>query len=142
MPPPAATPPQIQAAADYAKEHGVDLRATEMDVNSQDSVDAAVQQVIEEHGRIDVIMHNAGHMVTGPSEAFTPEQLDQLFECPAPERGGAVGSVGRRLWRRGRWSAAMTHGVSRRRPVNRAVKPLPSGEAHMMPAWAGRPGGK
>lgn len=72
--------PQVQAAADYAKEHGVDLRAIEMDVNSQDSVDAAVKQIIEEHGRIDVIMHNAGHMVTGPTEAFTPEQLDELFD--------------------------------------------------------------
>ncbi|MEU1785865.1 SDR family oxidoreductase [Streptomyces sparsogenes] len=72
--------PQVRAAADYAKEHGVDLRAIEMDVNSQDSVDAAVEQIIGEHGRIDVIMHNAGHMVTGPSEAFTPEQLDELFD--------------------------------------------------------------
>lgn len=71
--------PQAQAAVDYSKQHGVDLRAVEMDVNSQDSVDAAVKQVIEEHGRIDVLVHNAGHMVTGPSEAFTPEQLDQLF---------------------------------------------------------------
>jgi NAD(P)-dependent dehydrogenase (short-subunit alcohol dehydrogenase family) len=71
---------QVQAAADYSKEHGVDLRAVEMDVNSQDSVDAAVKQLIEEHGRIDVLIHNAGHMVTGPSEAFTPEQLDQLFD--------------------------------------------------------------
>ncbi|MFE9628029.1 SDR family oxidoreductase [Streptomyces sp. NPDC006527] len=72
--------PQVQAAADYAKEHGVDLRALEMDVNSQESVDAAIKQIIEEHGRIDVVMHNAGHMVTGPSEAFTPEQLAELFD--------------------------------------------------------------
>ncbi|WP_431967327.1 SDR family oxidoreductase [Actinacidiphila sp. bgisy160] len=72
--------PQVQAARDYAKEHGVDLRAVDLDVNLQDSVDAAVKQLIEEHGRIDVLIHNAGHMVTGPSEAFTPEQLDQLFD--------------------------------------------------------------
>jgi NAD(P)-dependent dehydrogenase (short-subunit alcohol dehydrogenase family) len=71
--------PQVRAAADYAKEHGVDLRSIELDVNAQDSVDAAVGQVISEHGRIDVLIHNAGHMVTGPAEAFTPEQLAVLY---------------------------------------------------------------
>jgi NAD(P)-dependent dehydrogenase (short-subunit alcohol dehydrogenase family) len=72
--------PQVWAAADYAKEHGVDLRSIELDVNAQDSVDAAVGQVISEHGRIDVLIHNAGHMVTGPAEAFTPEQLAELYD--------------------------------------------------------------
>ncbi|CAM5356196.1 SDR family NAD(P)-dependent oxidoreductase [Streptomyces canarius] len=51
-----------------------------MDVNSDASVDSAVEQVIGEHGRIDVLIHNAGHMVTGPAETFTPEQLAQLYD--------------------------------------------------------------
>ncbi|WP_043662517.1 SDR family oxidoreductase [Streptomyces xylophagus] len=72
--------PQVQAAADYGKEHGVDLRSIELDVNAQDSVDAAIDRVIAEHGRIDVLIHNAGHMVTGPAEAFTPEQLAELYD--------------------------------------------------------------
>lgn len=71
--------PQVQAAADFSKENGVDLRAIEMDVNSQESVDAAIKQVEAEHGRIDVLIHNAGHMVVGPAEAFTPEQLAELY---------------------------------------------------------------
>jgi NAD(P)-dependent dehydrogenase (short-subunit alcohol dehydrogenase family) len=72
-----------QAAADaaaHAKEHGVDLRSVELDVASQDSVDAAVAQILEAHGRLDVIVHNAGHMVLGPSEAFTPEQVEEIFD--------------------------------------------------------------
>ncbi|MFI6463305.1 SDR family oxidoreductase [Streptomyces sp. NPDC050538] len=72
--------PQVQAAAAYAKEHGVDLRSIELDVNAQASVDAAIDQVVSEHGRIDVLIHNAGHMVTGPAEAFTPEQLAELYD--------------------------------------------------------------
>jgi NAD(P)-dependent dehydrogenase (short-subunit alcohol dehydrogenase family) len=72
--------PQVRSAAAYSEEHGVDLRAIEMDVNTQSSVDAAVAQVIAEHGRIDVLIHNAGHMATGPAEAFTPEQLAQLYD--------------------------------------------------------------
>ncbi|NGN93449.1 SDR family oxidoreductase [Nocardioides sp. KC13] len=70
----------VQAAADYSVEHGVDLRAIELDVNSQDSVDAAIAQVEADHGRIDVLIHNAGHMVVGPTEAFTPEQLAELYD--------------------------------------------------------------
>jgi len=71
--------PQVEAAALYAAEHRVDLRAIEMDVNSQESVDTAIERIETAHGRIDVIIHNAGHMVTGPAEAFTPEQLAELY---------------------------------------------------------------
>ncbi|MFZ4841302.1 SDR family oxidoreductase [Mycetocola saprophilus] len=71
--------PQVRAAVDFSAEHEADLRAIELDVNSQDSVDAAVAQIHAEHGRIDVLIHNAGHMVTGPTEAFTPEQLAELY---------------------------------------------------------------
>ncbi len=33
-----------------------------------------------EQGRLDVVMHNAGHMSFGPAEAFTPEQLAELYD--------------------------------------------------------------
>ena len=70
----------VQAAKAYSAEHGVDLRAIELDVNFQDSVDAAVKQVLEDHGRVDVLIHNAGHLVVGPTEAFTAEQLAELYD--------------------------------------------------------------
>jgi NAD(P)-dependent dehydrogenase (short-subunit alcohol dehydrogenase family) len=65
----------------YAAEHGVDLRAIELDVSSQESADAAIKTVVSENGRLDVVIHNAGHMVFGPAEAFTPEQLAQLYDA-------------------------------------------------------------
>jgi NAD(P)-dependent dehydrogenase (short-subunit alcohol dehydrogenase family) len=49
-------------------------------VQSQDSVDAAVATVIADAGCIDVLVHNAGHMVFGPAEAFTPEQYAQAYD--------------------------------------------------------------
>ncbi|GAA3431217.1 SDR family oxidoreductase [Kutzneria kofuensis] len=64
----------------YADEHKVNLRAIEMDVADQDSVDAAVARIISEHSRIDVLFHNVGHMTLGPAEAFTPEQLAQIYD--------------------------------------------------------------
>jgi NAD(P)-dependent dehydrogenase (short-subunit alcohol dehydrogenase family) len=72
--------PQVATIAEFSKAHAVDLRTVELDVQSQDSVDAAVCKVIADTGRIDVLIHNAGHMVFGPAEAFTPEQFAQLYD--------------------------------------------------------------
>lgn len=68
--------PAVADAQSYADEHGVDLRTVELDVSSQESVDAAVAEV----GRIDVVVHNAGHMVLGPTESFTPEQIAEIYD--------------------------------------------------------------
>ncbi|UPG87267.1 SDR family oxidoreductase [Luteibacter aegosomatis] len=70
----------VEQMSAFSKENGVDLRTVELDVQSQDSADAAVARIIAESGRIDVLMHNAGHMVFGPAEAFTPEQYAQLYD--------------------------------------------------------------
>ena len=67
--------PAVAELARYAHDHDVALRAVELDVSSQDSVDAAIARMLAETGKIDVLVHNAGHMVLGPAEAFTPEQL-------------------------------------------------------------------
>jgi NAD(P)-dependent dehydrogenase (short-subunit alcohol dehydrogenase family) len=67
-------------AAEYATTHAVDLRSVEMDVGDQDSVDRAVEAILDAVGRIDVVIHNAGHMVLGPTEAFTPEQLAAVYD--------------------------------------------------------------
>jgi NAD(P)-dependent dehydrogenase (short-subunit alcohol dehydrogenase family) len=72
--------PAVAGLDRYAAEHGVSLYAVELDVTSQDSADAAVDRVLATEGRLDVVVHNAGHMVTGPAEAFTPEQLADLYD--------------------------------------------------------------
>jgi len=72
--------PNVKAIGQLAKEQGIDLRTVELDVQSQDSVDKGVAQLIAESGRIDVLIHNAGHMVFGPAEAFTPEQFAELYD--------------------------------------------------------------
>jgi NAD(P)-dependent dehydrogenase (short-subunit alcohol dehydrogenase family) len=71
---------QVREVEKYAAEHGVDLRPIELDVLSQNSCDAAIQEIISKNGRLDVVVHNAGHMVFGPAEAFTPEQLAGLYD--------------------------------------------------------------
>ena len=72
--------PQVEAAAKFSADHKVDLRTIELDVLNQESVDTAIQKIIADNGRIDVLIHNAGHMVFGPAEAFLPEQLAELYD--------------------------------------------------------------
>src|SRR6202041_2777613 len=72
--------PQVADVVAYAKEQGVDLRTIELDVTMQASVDAGVATIIAVHGQIDVIVHNAGHVVFGPAEAFTPEQFAEIYD--------------------------------------------------------------
>ena len=71
---------QVKEVEKYAAEHGVDLRALELDVTSQKSCDAAIQKILSEKRALDVVIHNAGHMVFGPAEAFTPEQFAELYD--------------------------------------------------------------
>ncbi|MFI5935116.1 SDR family oxidoreductase [Actinoplanes sp. NPDC051494] len=54
--------------------------AVELDVQSQESVDAAIATVLGRHGHLDVVVHNAGHMVLGPAEAFSPEELAAVYD--------------------------------------------------------------
>ena len=72
--------PQAADVRKFAEENRVDLRPIELDVLSEDSVDRAVAKIVATHGNIDVVVHNAGHMVFGPAEAFTPEQLAELYD--------------------------------------------------------------
>ncbi|MBR1119902.1 SDR family oxidoreductase [Bradyrhizobium lablabi] len=63
-----------------AKRDGLDLRAIELDVSSDTSVNSAIERIIADNGRLDVIVHSAGQIVYGPAEAFTPEQLAELYD--------------------------------------------------------------
>jgi NAD(P)-dependent dehydrogenase (short-subunit alcohol dehydrogenase family) len=70
----------VADAAAFAAEHNVDLRSVDLDVASDVSVEADIATIIADTGRLDVIMHNAGHMSFGPAEAFTPEQFAELYD--------------------------------------------------------------
>jgi NAD(P)-dependent dehydrogenase (short-subunit alcohol dehydrogenase family) len=71
---------QAEAVLKEAKARNVDLRVVELDVTSDASADAAIEQIVKRDGRLDALVHNAGHMVFGPAEAFTAEQYAQLYD--------------------------------------------------------------
>jgi NAD(P)-dependent dehydrogenase (short-subunit alcohol dehydrogenase family) len=66
--------------AETSKRDGVDLRAIELDVQSEPSIDMAVKKIMADSGKIDVLVHNAGHMMFGPAEAFLPEQFAVQYD--------------------------------------------------------------
>ncbi|WP_405605076.1 SDR family NAD(P)-dependent oxidoreductase [Streptomyces sp. NBC_01410] len=64
----------------YAADYDCDLHAVELDVTSEQSAEAAVSYILAARDRLDVVVHNAGHMATGPAEVFTPAQLAELYD--------------------------------------------------------------
>ncbi|WP_454732651.1 MULTISPECIES: SDR family oxidoreductase [Cupriavidus] len=72
--------PRVAEIAQWSRDNKADLRTVELDVQSDTSPAAAVAHILQDAGRLDVIVHNAGHMVFGPAEAFTPAQLMQQYD--------------------------------------------------------------
>jgi NAD(P)-dependent dehydrogenase (short-subunit alcohol dehydrogenase family) len=70
--------PQVADVEKFAKDNRVDLRALELDVNSQESVDAGIAQIVAAHGRLDVIVHNA---VTWSSDPRRPSRRNNWRSC-------------------------------------------------------------
>jgi NAD(P)-dependent dehydrogenase (short-subunit alcohol dehydrogenase family) len=56
------------------------LRVLDLDICSDSSVAAAVEETLRDAGKIDVLVNNAGVFAVGPAEAFRIDQWKALFE--------------------------------------------------------------
>ena len=68
---------------DLARAENLQLDVVELDVESQESANAAVATVLERAGGLDIVVHNAGHLVLGYVEAFTAEDMAHLIDVNA-----------------------------------------------------------
>src|SRR3546814_4363745 len=59
------------------------LQIVDLDVLSEASCRAAVDQILIEQGRIDVVVNNASMLMTSVTEAFAPDQLQRIFDTNA-----------------------------------------------------------
>lgn len=64
----------------FARQGGHKLEVVDLDVTSDTSVSAAIAAISESHGRIDVLVNNAGVMNIGVTEAYSSEELQNQFE--------------------------------------------------------------
>ncbi len=67
----------------WAKDRNLDLETIELDVTSETSARNAARKIIEKEGRVDVVINNAGMLAIGVTEAFTPQQMAQIFDTNA-----------------------------------------------------------
>lgn len=63
-----------------AKKESLSLHVLELDVTDEASVDRAVRSCVEQAGRIDVAINNAGYGVDGLVEAVTLAQAQQQMD--------------------------------------------------------------
>ncbi len=63
-------------AAEIAEEFGVKTLAIKCDITDTENVNAAIDEVMEKCGRIDIVINNAGTGAVAPAEDITDEQFD------------------------------------------------------------------
>jgi len=51
-----------------------------LDVTSEDSIKGAVDEIIKQEGRIDIVVNNAGYGLAGTVEQVTVPEIEQLFD--------------------------------------------------------------
>jgi NAD(P)-dependent dehydrogenase (short-subunit alcohol dehydrogenase family) len=75
-----ATARRVAALDDLAAAHPGQVDVLPLDVTDAAAIDATVRDVIGRHGRIDVLVNNAGRSHVGATEETTDAELRDLFE--------------------------------------------------------------
>ncbi|MEV6005178.1 oxidoreductase [Streptomyces sp. NPDC051976] len=71
---------RTEALDDLVAAHPDQVEALRLDVTDTAAIGAAVRDVVERHGRIDVLVNNAGRTHIGAFEETTDEELRSLFD--------------------------------------------------------------
>ena len=69
------------ALLEAAEKAQVSLSIKQLDVQNTDSVQRCVEQIIEQEGRIDVLINNAGAGFVRTTEQATEEEIEWVMDC-------------------------------------------------------------
>jgi citronellol/citronellal dehydrogenase len=102
-------PEPLQSMVEEIASAGGSAEAESVDIRDAEAVDGFMDGVIERHGRIDVLVNNAGGQFLSPAEAITPKGFRTVIELNVqgtwqmthaaatkafiPQRGGKVVSL-------------------------------------------------
>src|SRR3954447_12179110 len=73
-------PEPIQETTEIIRESGGTAECEAMDIRDAEAVDALFDGVIERHGRVDVLVNNAGGQFMGPAEAISPKGFRTVID--------------------------------------------------------------
>ena len=65
---------------EIAKKENLSLEVVQLDVDKEDSIKSAVKKILEQKGRIDVLVNNAGYGLFGCIEDISIDELKAQFE--------------------------------------------------------------
>ena len=83
MNPPGAIVPAADALKKQAEGSPGTIAVIELDVLSEESANNAVAQIVDEAWRLNVVAHNAAHLLFGITEAFSPEEVLRAYDVTA-----------------------------------------------------------
>ena len=73
-------PEPIEAVAAEIRDAGGTAEAVALDIRDEDAVDGLFDGALERHGRVDVLVNNAGGQFMSPAEAITPKGFRTVIE--------------------------------------------------------------
>jgi len=79
----ARDPAELGRAAVQLREDGADVAAVACDVTADDAPSRLVQAALDRHGRLDIVISNAGIIQVGPVQEATPEHFQTALDIMA-----------------------------------------------------------
>lgn len=74
-----AEPAEVARIQQELRGHGGDIEYAAADLSRPGDIDAMMAAVLERHGRVDILINNAGIQHTARTESFPPERWDQIL---------------------------------------------------------------
>jgi len=65
---------------DIAKRENLPLQVLQLDVDNDKSVSDAINTIVKDKGRIDIVINNAGYALAGPFEETSTQEMKAQFE--------------------------------------------------------------